>query len=201
MTMVNIIWVAMTVIGIIFAVVNGTISEVNEAIFKGASEAVTICIGLISVLVFWLGLMRIAQEAGLLEKLSKLFRPIVSRLFPEVPVNHPAMGYMLSNMIANMFGLGNAATPMGIKAMEQLKELNDGKTSASRSMITFLAINTASVTLIPTTVIAIRMTYKSANPTEIVGPTLIVTVTSAIGAVLIDRYFYYRRVKKGGVDK
>ncbi|WP_010284334.1 nucleoside recognition domain-containing protein [Bacillus timonensis] len=199
--MVNIIWVAMTVIGIIFAVVNGTISEVNEAIFKGASEAVTICIGLISVLVFWLGLMRIAQEAGLLEKLSKLFRPIVSRLFPEVPVNHPAMGYMLSNMIANMFGLGNAATPMGIKAMEQLKELNDGKTSASRSMITFLAINTASVTLIPTTVIAIRMTYKSANPTEIVGPTLIVTVTSAIGAVLIDRYFYYRRVKKGGVDK
>jgi spore maturation protein A len=201
MTMVNIIWVAMTIIGIIFAVVNGTISEVNEAIFKGASEAVTICIGLISVLVFWLGLMRIAQEAGLLEKLSKLFRPLVSRIFPEVPVQHPAMGYMLSNMIANMFGLGNAATPMGIKAMEQLKELNGGKASASRSMITFLAINTASVTLIPTTVIAIRMTYDSQNPTEIVGPTLVVTVISAIGAILIDRYFYYRRVKKGGVEK
>ncbi|MEH7236908.1 nucleoside recognition domain-containing protein [Bacillus sp. JJ1562] len=199
--MVNIIWVAMTIIGIIFAIVNGTINEVNEAIFKGASEAVTICIGLISVLVFWLGLMRIAQEAGLLEKLSKLFRPLVSRLFPEVPVDHPAMGYMLSNMIANMFGLGNAATPMGIKAMEQLKELNGGKTSASRSMVTFLAINTASVTLVPTTVIAIRMTYDSTNPTEIVGPTLIVTIISAIGAVLIDRYFYYRRVKKGGVEK
>ncbi|MEH7380843.1 nucleoside recognition domain-containing protein [Bacillus sp. JJ1533] len=199
--MVNIIWVAMTIIGIIFAMVNGTISEVNEAIFKGASEAVTICIGLISVLVFWLGLMRIAQEAGLLEKLSKLFRPLVSRLFPEVPVDHPAMGYMLSNMIANMFGLGNAATPMGIKAMEQLRVLNGGKTSASRSMVTFLAINTASVTLVPTTVIAIRMTYDSTNPTEIVGPTLIVTIISAIGAVLIDRYFYYRRVKKGRVDK
>ncbi|MCC3358270.1 nucleoside recognition domain-containing protein [Bacillus sp. REN16] len=199
--MVNIIWVAMTIIGIIFAIVNGTISEVNEAIFKGASEAVTICIGLISVLVFWLGLMRIAQEAGLLEKLSKLFRPLVSRLFPEVPVDHPAMGYMLSNMIANMFGLGNAATPMGIKAMEQLRVLNDGKTSASRSMVTFLAINTASVTLVPTTVIAIRMTYESANPTEIVGPTLIVTLISAFGAVLIDRYFYYRRMKKGGADK
>lgn len=200
MTMVNIIWVAMTIIGIVFALVNGTINEVNEAIFKGATEAVTICIGLISVLVFWLGLMRIAQEAGLLEKLSKLFRPIVRRLFPEVPVEHPAMGYMLSNMIANMFGLGNAATPMGIKAMEQLRELNGGKTSASRSMITFLAINTASVTLIPTTVISIRMTYESASPTEIVGPTLIVTVASAIGAVLIDRYFYYRRVKKGGFE-
>ena len=199
--MVNIIWVAMTIIGIIFAIVNGTIGDVNEAIFKGASEAVTICIGLISVLVFWLGLMRIAQEAGLLEKLSKLCRPVVSRIFPEVPVHHPAMGYMLSNMIANMFGLGNAATPMGIKAMEQLKELNGGKTSASRSMITFLAINTASITLIPTTVIAIRMTYDSKNPTEIVGPTLVVTVISAIGAILIDRYFYYRRVKKGGVEK
>lgn len=201
MTMVNIIWVAMTIIGIIFAVVNGTISEVNEAIFKGASEAVTICIGLISVLVFWLGLMRIAQEAGLLEKLSKLFRPVVRRLFPEVPVEHPAMGYILSNMIANMFGLGNAATPMGIKAMEQLKELNGGKTSASRSMITFLAINTSSLTIIPTTVIAIRMTYESTNPTEIVGTTLIATICSTIGAILIDRYFYYRRMKKGGFEK
>ncbi len=201
MTMVNIIWVAMTIIGIIFAVVNGTISEVNEAIFKGASEAVTICIGLISVLVFWLGLMRIAQEAGLLEKLSKLFRPVVRRLFPEVPVEHPAMGYILSNMIANMFGLGNAATPMGIKAMEQLRELNGGKTSASRSMITFLAINTSSLTLIPTTVIAIRMTYESTNPTEIVGTTLIATICSTIGAILIDRYFYYRRMKKGGFEK
>ncbi|WP_099351742.1 nucleoside recognition domain-containing protein [Fredinandcohnia onubensis] len=199
--MVNIIWVAMTIIGIIFAVVNGTISEVNEAIFKGASEAVTICIGLISVLVFWLGLMRIAQEAGLLEKLSKLFRPVVRRLFPEVPVEHPAMGYILSNMIANMFGLGNAATPMGIKAMEQLRELNGGKTSASRSMITFLAINTSSLTLIPTTVIAIRMTYESTNPTEIVGTTLIATICSTIGAILIDRYFYYRRMKKGGFEK
>ncbi|MFT4413151.1 nucleoside recognition domain-containing protein [Fredinandcohnia humi] len=195
--MVNYIWVAMTIIGIIFAIVNGTINEVNEAIFKGATEAVTICIGLISILVFWLGLMRIAQEAGLLEKLSRLFRPIVSRLFPEVPVNHPAMGYMLSNMIANMFGLGNAATPMGIKAMEQLKELNGGKASASRSMITFLAINTSSLTLIPTTVIAIRMTYDSANPTEIVGTTLLATICSTVGAVIIDRYFYYRRVRKG----
>ncbi len=196
--MVNIIWVAMTIIGIVFAMINGTIDEVNEAIFKGAKEAVTICIGLISILVFWLGLMRIAQDAGLLEKLSKLFRPIVSRLFPEVPVNHPAMGYMLSNMIANLFGLGNAATPMGIKAMEQLRELNGGGTEASRSMITFLAINTSSLTLIPTTVIAIRMTYDSASPTEIVGTTLVATFASTLGAILIDRFFYYRRMRKGG---
>jgi spore maturation protein A len=104
---------------------------------------------------------------------------------------------MLSNMIANMFGLGNAATPLGIKAMEELKKLNGGKNSASRSMVTFLAINTASITIIPTTVIAIRMNYKSVSPTDIVVPTLIATLISAIGAVMIDRYFYYRRSRKG----
>jgi spore maturation protein A len=195
--MVNYIWVFMTLIGLVFAMVNGTMAEVNEAVFNGAKEAVTLCIGLISILVFWLGMMRIAEDSGLLSKLSSLFRPLVSKLFPEVPSNHPAMGYILSNMIANMFGLGNAATPLGIKAMEELKELNGGKKEASRSMITFLAINTASITLIPTTVIAIRMNYNSANPTDIVGPTLIATAVSAVAAIFIDRYFYYRRSKKG----
>lgn len=194
--MINLIWVSITVIGILFAMVNGTMDKVNEAIFLGAKEGVTICIGFISILVFWLGLMRIAQEAGLLEKLAVLFRPIVRRIFPEVPPEHPAMGYMISNMIANMFGLGNAATPMGIKAMEQLKELNGGSVEASRSMVTFLALNTASITLIPTTVIAIRLTYGSAAPTEIVGPTLVATTFSAVAAILIDRFFYYRRMAR-----
>jgi len=131
--MVNYIWVFMTLIGLVFAMVNGTMAEVNEAVFSGAKEAVTLCIGLISILVFWLGMMRIAEESGLLLKLSRLFKPFVSKLFAEVPSNHPAMGYILSNMIANMFGLGNAATPLGIKAMEELKQLNGGKNSASRS--------------------------------------------------------------------
>ncbi|MDQ0976102.1 spore maturation protein A [Neobacillus niacini] len=195
--MVNYIWVFMTIVGFIFAMINGTMTEVNKAIFDGAKEAVTLCIGLISILVFWLGMMRIAQESGLLEVLSKLFRPLVRKLFPDVPTNHPAMGYILSNMIANMFGLGNAATPLGIKAMEELKLLNGGKNSASRSMVTFLAINTASITIIPTTVIAIRMNYNSASPTEIVVPTLIATIISMLGAVMIDRYFYNRRRRKG----
>ncbi|APH04552.1 nucleoside recognition domain-containing protein [Bacillus weihaiensis] len=195
--MVNLIWVSLTVIGIVFAMFNGTMEEVNEAIFKGGKEAVTISIGFISVLVFWLGLMKVAEKAGLLEKLGKLFKPIVTRLFPEVPPEHPAMGYMLSNMMANLFGLGNAATPLGIKAMEQLKVLNGNSDKASRSMITFLAINTSSLTLIPTTVIAIMMTYGSASPTSIVGPTLIATFLSTLGAIMIDRYFYYRRKKKG----
>lgn len=195
--MVNYIWVIMTLIGIVFGIVNGTLEEINKAVFVGAREAVTLCIGLISVLVFWLGMMRIAEESGLLEGLAKLFRPIVKRLFPEVPPDHPAMGYILSNMIANMFGLGNAATPLGIKAMEELQVLNGGKKTASRSMVTFLAINTASITIIPSTVIAIRMTYHSSSPTEIVVPTLIATIISAIGAILIDRFFYFRRSRKG----
>ncbi|WP_413380378.1 nucleoside recognition domain-containing protein [Alkalihalobacillus sp. 1P02AB] len=195
--MINIIWVSLLLIGLIFAAFNGTIAEVNAAVFSGAKEAVTICIGLISILVFWLGLMKIAEVAGLLKSFAQLMRPIFKRLFPEVPTDHPAMGYILSNMTANMFGLGNAATPMGIKAMEELKGLNGGKDSASRSMITLLAINTAGLSLIPTTVISIRMTYGSANPTEIVGTTLIASLISMVGAILIDRYFYYRRKRKG----
>ncbi|HWO98183.1 MAG TPA: nucleoside recognition domain-containing protein [Bacillus sp. (in: firmicutes)] len=196
--MVNIIWMLLTLIGIVFAFVNDKMDEVNKAIFQGASEAVTISIGLISVLVFWLGMMSIAQQAGILDKLAALFRPVVARLFPDIPKDHPAIGYILSNMIANMFGLGNAATPLGLKAMEQLQKLNGDSDEASRSMITFLAINTSSLTLIPTTVIAIRITYESANPAEIIGTTLLATICSAIGAILLDRYFYYRRARKGG---
>jgi spore maturation protein A len=195
--MVNYIWVGLTLIGLVFAAINGTMNEVNEAIFKGAAEAVTLCISLISVLVFWLGMMKIAEDSGLLNKLTALFKPFVRRIFPDVPSNHPALGYILSNMIANMFGLGNAATPLGIKAMEQLKELNGGINEASRSMVTFLALNTASVTLVPTMVIAIRMKYESVSPTDIVGPTLVTTILSAIAAILIDRFFYYRRTRKG----
>lgn len=189
--MVNLIWAFMAIIGIIYAMFNGTMAEVNKAIFESASEAVTLSIGLISVLVFWLGIMKIAEQAGILRGLAKLFRPIVVRLFPEIPKDHPAIGYILSNITANMFGLGNAATPMGIKAMEQMKKLS-GSDEASRSMITFLAINTSSLTLIPTTVIAIRMQYDSISPTEIVGTTILATVIGTASAIMIDRIFYYR---------
>ncbi|RNA69089.1 nucleoside recognition domain-containing protein [Alteribacter keqinensis] len=197
--MVNLIWVILFVAGIIFAAINGTMDQVNKAVFDGAKEAVAICIGLMSVLVFWLGLMKVAEEGGILKGLSSLMGPLVRRLFPEVPKDHPAMGYILSNMSANLFGLGNAATPMGIKAMEELKRLNGGKDEATRSMITLLAINTASITLIPTTVISIRLNYGSVSPTEIVGTTILATACSTAGALLIDRYFHYRRTRKRGV--
>ncbi|MEN0659971.1 nucleoside recognition domain-containing protein [Caldifermentibacillus hisashii] len=191
--MINLIWVLMIVIGIVFAMFNGTMDEVNKAIFQGAGEAVTLCIGFISILVFWLGLMRIAQASGLLDKLANVFRPIIKKIFPDIPDVHPVMGYILSNMIANMFGLGNAATPLGIKAMEELKELNGGKSEASRSMITFLVINTASITIIPTTVLSIRMNYDSASPAEIVLPTIIASVFATVCAIFIDRFMYNRK--------
>ena len=194
--MINMIWAGMLLIGLIYAGMNGTMAEVTESVFTGAKEAVTICIGLISVLTFWLGLMKVAEAAGLLKALAKMVHPLARRLFPEVPKDHPAMGYILSNMTANVFGLGNAATPMGIKAMEELKRLNGGKEEASRSMVTLLALNTACLTLVPTTVISIRMSYGSAAPTDIVSTTILTSGCAMLGAICIDRLFYMRRARK-----
>ncbi|MET3682371.1 spore maturation protein A [Alkalibacillus flavidus] len=197
--MVNLIWVGLAVIGIVYAMTHGTVDQVNEVIFESADDAVGLTISLMSVLVFWLGIMRIAEESGLLNKLSELFKPLFKRLFPEIPSDHPAMGYILSNVSANLFGLGNAATPLGIKAMHEMKQLNHGSEEASRSMITFLAINTSSVTLVPTTMIAIRMRYDSIGPTDIVLTTILATLVSSVGAILVDRYFYYRRKRRNGL--
>lgn len=188
--MVNYIWAFMAIIGIVYAMFNGTMNEVNEALFSSAQEAVKLSFSLISVLVFWLGIMKIAEEANILNGLTKLFRPIVYRIFPELPKDHPAIGYILTNLTANMFGLGSAATPIGLKAMEEMKKLSKSHV-ASRSMITFLALNTSGLTLIPTTVIAIRMQYGSTSPTEIVSTTIITSLIATIAAILFDRLFYY----------
>ncbi|WIV17994.1 nucleoside recognition domain-containing protein [Paenibacillus polygoni] len=201
--MINVIWLAMIVIGFCFAAVKGNIEVVTQSAFDGAATGVTVCFGLISVLVFWMGMMKMAEDAGLLSKIAKLLGPIVAFLFPDVPKNHPAMGYILSNMSANLLGLGNAATPMGIKAMQQLQELNPDKQVASPAMCTLLAINTASITLIPTTLIAIRLNYHSANPAEIVGTTLVATAFATAAAIILDRYYRSRlpRTPKRFVDR
>ncbi|WP_077308904.1 nucleoside recognition domain-containing protein [Terribacillus halophilus] len=193
--MVNYIWAIMAIGGIIYAMFTGTMDQVNKAIFKSADDAVVLAISLISVMVFWLGITKIAEAAGLLNALVRLAKPFISRLFPDIPKDHPAMGYILSNLTANFFGLGNAATPMGIKAMEEMKKLSNSP-KASRSMITFLAVNTSSLTLIPTTVLAVRMKYESNSPTEIVSATLLASILSFIGAILIDRLFYEIRRRK-----
>ncbi len=190
--MVNIIWLFFLVAGFVAAALQGRIDLMTEAVFEGAKTGVTVCFGLISILVFWMGMMRIAEDAGLLRKLAVLLRPIVRFLFPDVPKDHPALGYIMSNMSANILGLGNAATPMGIKAMQELQKLNPDKDTASAAMCTLLALNTASITLIPTTLIAIRMNFGSANPAEIVGTTLLATIIATIAAIALDRWFRFR---------
>nr|WP_272595543.1 nucleoside recognition domain-containing protein [Paenibacillus apiarius] len=181
----------MLLIGFIAAAAQGRIDTVTEAVFDGAKTGVTVSFGLISVMVFWLGMMRIAEDAGLLKSLAKALGPIVRYLFPDVPRNHPALGFIMSNMSANLLGLGNAATPMGIRAMQELQKLNPSKDTASPAMCTLLAINTSSITLIPTTLIAIRMNFGSANPAEIVGTTLLATIVATCAAIAADRW--YRR--------
>jgi spore maturation protein A len=192
----NYIWLALIVISIVVGALNGRIEAVNQAAFEGAKTGVTVCFGLLSVLAFWMGMMRIAEKSGLLEGLARLLSPIISRLFPDVPKGHPAMGYILSNMSANLLGLGNAATPMGLKAMEELQKLNPDKQKATPAMCTLLAINTASITLIPTTMIAIRMQYGSANPVEIVGTTLLASFGATVVALTLDRLYRYRHERK-----
>ncbi|MBX4149595.1 nucleoside recognition domain-containing protein [Paenibacillus lautus] len=194
--MINLIWMGMILIGFTFAAVNGNIESVTKAAFDGAQTGVTVSFGLISILVFWLGMMRLAEDAGLLKKVAKLLGPVVRFLFPDVPKNHPAMGYILSNMSANLFGLGNAATPMGIKAMQELQKLNPDKETASPAMCTLLALNTASITLIPTTLIAIRLNYESANPSEIVGTTLLATAIATAAAIMADRWYRRRTIRR-----
>ncbi len=189
--MVNWIWLGMIVVSVIFGAANGRLEQVAEAAFGGAQTGVTVCLGLISILVFWMGLMKIAEDAGLVRLLSRLLAPAVRRLFPDVPPGHPAMGYILSNMSANLLGLGNAATPMGIKAMQELQKLNPQRDTATPAMCTLLALNTASITLVPTTMIAIRMNFGSAHPADIVASTLLATAAATGAALLADGW--YRR--------
>ncbi|AMA73640.1 MULTISPECIES: nucleoside recognition domain-containing protein [Aneurinibacillus] len=194
--MVNYIWAGMIFIGIVTAFVTGNVDAVNKAVFEGAKTGVTVTFGLISILIFWMGVMKVAEEAGLLDKMARLLGPLARWLFPTVPKDHPAFGYILSNMTANLFGLGNAATPMGIKAMQELQKLNPDPKTATPAMCTLLALNTASMTLIPTTIIAIRMNYNSANPAEIVGTTLLATFIATTGAILIDRWYQRKEWKR-----
>jgi spore maturation protein A len=194
---VNWIWLFFLVAGFIVAAIQGNIDSVTQAVFDGAKTGVTVSFGLISIMVFWLGIMRIAEDAGLVKKLARLLRPIVRLLFPSVPPDHPAMGYIMSNMSANILGLGNAATPMGIKAMQELQKLNPHKEEATAAMCTLLAINTASITLIPTTIIAYRLSMGSVNAAEIVGTTLIATAIATAAAIVLDKWFQRKNFPAG----
>jgi len=182
--MINFIWAALLIIGFVVGAINGNIQEVTDAAIQNAETAVEIALGLIGIMTLWLGIMKIAEDAGLVQKLANLIKPVTTKLFPDVPADHPAIGAIMMNLAANMLGLGNAATPLGLKAMQELQKLNRKKDTATDAMVMFLAINTSSVTLIPASTIAILSSAGGTNPTNIIGPTLIATtVSTAVGII------------------
>src|SRR5699024_6115573 len=185
--MINVIWAALLIIGFVVGAVTGNIEAVTEAAIENAKTGVELAMGLIGVMALWLGIMKIAEDSGLVEKIAKGLRPITVRLFPDVPEDHPAMGAMVMNIAANILGLGNAATPLGLKAMQELQELNEQKDTATDAMVMFLAINTSSVTLIPASTIAILTAAGATNPTNIIGPTIVATVVSTVVAIVATK--------------
>lgn len=181
---INIIWLAMILIATVTAAYTGRMAEVTKASFDSAKSAVTLAIGLIGPMALWLGIMKVAEDGGLLRSIARALRPLMVRLFPEVPVEHPAMAAIIMNMAANTLGLGNAATPMGIKAMQELEKLSAEKGTATNAMCLFLAINTSSVTILPLGVITVRAAANAAHPAAILVPSLIATICSTLVAVI-----------------
>lgn len=185
--MVNKIWGFFIVIGVIVCLLTSKVEVLNFEILECAKTSLDMIIKIFPVMALWLGIMKIASVSGLLDKFSKLLSPLFQKLFPEIPKNHESLGYISSNIVANMFGLGNAATPFGLKAMKSLQELNKDKITASRSMITFLVLNTSGVTIVPTTIISLRMMHGSIDPTSIVFACIISTFISTFLGLLIDK--------------
>lgn len=195
--MVNLLWAGMILIAILVAGINGRIHIITQSIFSSAEQAVGIALSLISIMAFWLGMMKIIEKSGFIHLVIFFLKPLAHWLFPGIPRRHKAMNAVLMNMGANLLGMGNAATPFGIKAMKEMQKVNRQPDTATDDMCTFLAINTAGLTLIPTTVIALRAATGSQNPTDIIGTTIIASLSSTIAAVLLDRIFrYYNRFKK-----
>ena len=187
--MVNKIWGYFIIIGVFYCLLNNNIEIINEVILNSTKTSLDMIIKIFPVMALWLGISKIAEVSGLLKKLSTKLSIILKYIFPEIPKNHESISYISSNIIANMFGLGNAATPFGLKAMQSLQQLNKKPDTATRSMITFLVLNTSGVTIIPTTIISLRMMYGSTNPTSIVFPCLIITFLSTLSGLIIDRIF------------
>ncbi len=185
----NYIFYFLIVISIIAGAVNGRLNEVVNSILTGAELSVKVAFSLIGIMAFWLGMMEIAKKSGLVELISKIIKPITKRLFKEIPEDSPAVGDIAMSFTANAFGLTNAATPIGIKAMEELQKHNTDKKSASNAMCMFLAMNTAGFQLIPATVIAVLIGIGYKNPTEIIAPTLLVTTIAFLSAIFIAKLF------------
>lgn len=193
--MINYLWSLFLIVGVIYSIIKGNNNLTNNLLTSG-TKAIDMIINLVPLMCLWLGVMKIADTSGLLNIVSHKLSKFIKIIFPEIPKGDPAIGYISSNIVMNMLGLGNAATPFGIKAMKELKRLNKNSDVASRSMVTFLVINTSSVTIIPTTVISLRILNGSSNASEIMTATIITTFLSTFIALLLDRLFYLLWRKK-----
>lgn len=186
--MLNYLWGGMILIAVVYGTVTGNVKAVGSAAVDSSKEAVELCITMLGVMALWTGIMRIAEASGLTEKFRKVARPVLRFLFPDVPEDSEANDSIASNLLANLLGLGWAATPFGLKAMAELQKINveqGGKREvASRSMCSFLIINISSLQLIPVNIIAYRSQYGSVNPAEIVGPAIVATTISTLAAVV-----------------
>ena len=185
--MINIIWLLLIVIGIVYGLFTNNVEVINNTIIDSTKISLDMLMKIFPVLSLWMGFTKIAEKSGLLNKLSLVLSPILTKIFPEIPKGHESLSLIASNIISNIFGLGSAATPFGLKAMNSLQRLNKNKSEASRSMITFLVINTSGLTLIPTTIISLRMMYKSTNPTVIVFACILSTLFATTFGLIIDR--------------
>ncbi|MGM0471384.1 MAG: nucleoside recognition domain-containing protein [Bacillota bacterium] len=185
--MINHIWFGLVSSGIIIGFLTGNLGQVSQSILETTEEGVLILIKLIGPMSLWLGIMKLAEESNFIDLLARVIRPLTRFLFPKLPANHPALGAIMLNISANLLGLGNSATPLGIKAMQELQEHNPQPKRASDAMCTFLVINTSSVTLLPATVISLRAAAGSSAPMEIISTTILATVCSTIIGLIADR--------------
>ena len=183
--MINKIWASFIIIGITYSILTNNVELISTEIIKGAETTLNMITKIFPVMALWLGIMKIAEVSNLLKKISKLLSPIMKKIFPEIPENHESISLITTNVVANLFGLGNASTPIGLKTMKSLQELNKNKKEASHSMITFLVLNTTGLTIIPTTILSLNMNAK--NPTEIILPCFLASLSATIGGLIIDR--------------
>jgi spore maturation protein SpmA len=194
---INIIWLAMVILATVTASYTGRMDALTKASFESAKDAVVLAIGLIGPMALWLGIMKVAETGGLMQIIARWVRPLMVRLFPDVPHDHPAMSAMIMNMAANALGLGNAATPMGIKAMQELSKLAPEKGTATNAMCLFLAINTSCVTILPLGVITVRAAAGATSPASIFIPTLIATCCSTLVAIVMSKFLAAREAAPG----
>jgi spore maturation protein A len=203
--MLNYIWFGLMAIALVVAAFNGTVDAVTRGAMESASTAVQVAIGLVGIMTLWLGMMHVAEAAGLVSLLGRALRPVLRRLFPDVPSDHPAAGAIVLAIAANMLGLNNAATPLGIKAMEELQTLNPEKDAATNPMVTFLAMTTSGVQLIPATMIGVLAAAGSQQPTAIIAPSILATFIGTVAAVaaakLLQRLYPASAVKAGEVTE